>query len=61
MTDFGLLTPTRLPGPVAVQQLRDSNTALTALGINGDITDAGAGGVLLRRPGTARAARSGRL
>ena len=41
--DSGRLTPTALTQPVAVQQLRDSNTALTALAIDGAITDAGAG------------------
>jgi len=41
--DDGLLPTTSLPPTVAVQQLRDSNTALTSLRVDGDITDAGAG------------------
>jgi Leucine-rich repeat (LRR) protein len=42
MEDNGLIAPTDLKHPEALEQLRNSNTALTALRVSGPVNDAGA-------------------
>ena len=60
-TDTGLITPyTALTRADAVQQLREANTALTALKINGPLDDGGARAVVeaAARNGTLRTLRA---